>query len=225
MSWTSSNSIYLHALLLFLTALACFADVNKHRLVMSAKKRRDPSVLGPKWTQWITGNELWISLQPDWQISNPLVNSSGQSCQVLKSWYIGGGPQQVFQCCFADSLNQKLISICGADATTDPPTLLGRFIINHGEGSKNITFKMISHFFKLLHINYSLLKPPNVGGFPWHWFLWGPHSSLERERKTHRCLLTSSIKCEIGHFPKRCFHMQSCCFTIAFFMFSLLSPL
>ena len=100
---------------------------------------------------------------------------TGQSCQVLKSWYIGGGPQQVFQCCFADSLNQKLISICGAGATTDPQTLLGRFIINHGEGSKNITFKMISHFFKLLHINYSfaeinysLLKLPNVGGFPWH---------------------------------------------------------
>ena len=76
--------IYLHALRLFLTALACFADVNKHRLVMSAKKRSDPSVLGPKWTQWITGNELWISLQPNWQINNPLVNRSIMaSAQIL----------------------------------------------------------------------------------------------------------------------------------------------
>ena len=29
---------------------------------------------------------------------------------------------------------------------------------------------------------------------------WGPHSSLERERKTHRRLFTSSIKLEIRHF-------------------------
>ena len=29
---------------------------------------------------------------------------------------------------------------------------------------------------------------------------WGPHSSLERERKTHRRLFTSFIKLEIRHF-------------------------
>ena len=34
----------------------------------------------------------------------------GQSCRVLKSWYTGGCPKQGFRCCFADKLNQSLIS-------------------------------------------------------------------------------------------------------------------
>ena len=34
----------------------------------------------------------------------------GQSWRVLKSWYTGGGPEQGFRCCFADGLNQSLVS-------------------------------------------------------------------------------------------------------------------
>ena len=37
---------------------------------------------------------------------------TGQSWQVLKSWYTGGGPEQGFWHCFADRLNQKFISVC-----------------------------------------------------------------------------------------------------------------
>ena len=53
---------------------------------------------------------------------------------------------------------------------------------------------------------------------------WGPHSSLERERKSRGCLFTSSIKHEIRHFhvvvvqcrqrnvQKSVMHVQSCYF-------------
>ena len=54
---------------------------------------------------------------------------------------------------------------------------------------------------------------------------WGPHSSLERERKIRRRLFTSSIKHKIKHFhvlisraerewkyTKSVMHVQSCCF-------------
>jgi len=34
----------------------------------------------------------------------------GQSWHILKSWYTGGGPEQGFRCCFADRLNQSLLS-------------------------------------------------------------------------------------------------------------------
>ena len=35
---------------------------------------------------------------------------TGQSWRVLKSWYTGGDPQQGFQRCFADGLDQSLVS-------------------------------------------------------------------------------------------------------------------
>ena len=33
-----------------------------------------------------------------------------QQWRTLKSWYTGGGLKQGFQCCFADGLNQILVS-------------------------------------------------------------------------------------------------------------------
>ena len=39
---------------------------------------------------------------------------TGQSWRVLKSWFIGGGPEQGFRPSFADGHNNKLISVCGA---------------------------------------------------------------------------------------------------------------
>ena len=62
---------------------------------MSAKQRRYPCS-GP--------NEFRISLQAYWQI-NIFLCVTSQSWRVLKSWYLGGGPQ--FRRCFADGLNQK----------------------------------------------------------------------------------------------------------------------
>ena len=35
---------------------------------------------------------------------------SGQSWRVLKSWYTSWGPEQGFRRCFADGLNQSLVS-------------------------------------------------------------------------------------------------------------------
>ena len=39
---------------------------------------------------------------------------TGQSWHLLKSWYRNGGPEQGFQGCFADRLNQKFRSVWGA---------------------------------------------------------------------------------------------------------------
>ena len=36
--------------------------------------------------------------------------STGQSWCLLKSWYTDEGPEQEFQYCFADRLNQSLVS-------------------------------------------------------------------------------------------------------------------
>ena len=39
---------------------------------------------------------------------------TGQSRRVLKSWYTGGDPDQGFRRCYADGLNQRFSSVCGA---------------------------------------------------------------------------------------------------------------
>ena len=58
---------------------------------------------------------------------------------------------------------------------------------------------------------------------------WGPHSSLERERKFHRRLFTFSTKRKIRHFhvvvvlqqqrnvEKSVMHVQTCCFDVSLF--------
>ena len=62
-------------------------------------------------------NELWemCSEFPFNLIGNlTMAVLTGQSFCILKSQYTGEGPEQGFQCCFANGLNQKLISVCGA---------------------------------------------------------------------------------------------------------------
>ena len=39
-----------------------------------------------------------------------MASLTGQSLPVLKSWYTSAGPEQGFQCCFADGLNKSLVS-------------------------------------------------------------------------------------------------------------------
>ena len=46
---------------------------------------------------------------------------------------------------------------------------LGSFSIGDGDGTKNVTFKMNSCFFKLCHVYSNSLKMSNVGKFPWSW--------------------------------------------------------
>jgi len=42
------------------------------------------------------------------QIDNGIL--AGQSCHMLKSWYRSGDPEQGFLGCFADGLDQSLVS-------------------------------------------------------------------------------------------------------------------
>ena len=72
-------------------------------------------VLDPQPTQRITGSAFRISLQPDWLL--PVLRQTkqrsfltGQSWCVLKSGYTAGSPEQGFRRCFADGVNQSLIS-------------------------------------------------------------------------------------------------------------------
>ena len=48
---------------------------------------------------------------------------------------------------------------------------LGSFSIDDGDGTKNVTFKMNSCFFKLCCVYSNSLKMSNVGKFPWSWIL------------------------------------------------------
>ena len=72
---------------------------------------------------------------------------------------------------------------------------LGNFSINDGDDSENVTFELNSRFFELFRVYSNWGKMSNVGEIS-----WGLHSSLERERKIRRRLLTSSIKREVRHF-------------------------
>ena len=69
-------------------------------------------VLDPQRTQRITGSVFQISLQPDWRSrqtkQRPFL--TGQSWRILKSGYTAGSPEQGFRRCFADGVNQSLIS-------------------------------------------------------------------------------------------------------------------
>ena len=72
-------------------------------------------VLDPQRTQRITGSAFRISLQPDWLL--PVLRQTkqrsfltGQSWCVLKYGYTAGSPEQGIRRCYADGVNQSLIS-------------------------------------------------------------------------------------------------------------------
>ena len=69
-------------------------------------------VLDPQRTQQITGSAFRIPLQPDWRSRQKKQRTflTGQSWRVLKSGYTAGSPEQGFRRCFADGVNQSLIS-------------------------------------------------------------------------------------------------------------------
>ena len=72
---------------------------------MSAKQCRDLcSILGLQRIQRITGGAFRISFQSDWQIDNGFWNRPANPGTQL------GGAQQRFRSCFADGLNQSLVS-------------------------------------------------------------------------------------------------------------------
>ena len=64
--------------------------------------------LGPLWTQQITGSVFQISLQHDWQICYTFFNGPimARTQILVHRW----GPRTRFWHCFADGLNQSLVS-------------------------------------------------------------------------------------------------------------------
>ena len=69
-------------------------------------------VLDPQQTQRIIGSAFRIFLHLDWQSrqTKQRLFLAGQSWHVLKSGYTAGSPEQGFRRCFADRVNQSLIS-------------------------------------------------------------------------------------------------------------------
>ena len=59
---------------------------------------------------------------------------TSQSWRVLKSWYTGGSPENEFQRCFAEGLNQKLSSLYGAGYQKD--VTFGSLILYPGSRSE-----------------------------------------------------------------------------------------
>ena len=72
---------------------------------------------------------------------------------------------------------------------------LGNFRIVDGDYSENVTFELNSRFFELSCVYSKSVKMSNVGEIS-----WGPHSSLEREKKIRCRLFTSSINGKLGIF-------------------------
>ena len=76
----------------------CYLASVSNALGISANNR----VLGPQRIQRFTGNALRISFQSDWQINNGFFNRPNPGTQR--------GPEQRFRRCFANGLNQSLVS-------------------------------------------------------------------------------------------------------------------
>ena len=83
---------------------------------------------------------------------------------------------------------------------------------------------MNSRFLNNLSCLYQFAEKDKCSRSSMELISWGPHSSLERERKSRVCLFTSCIKRKIRHFHvvvvqsrqrnvrKRVMHVQSCYF-------------
>ena len=82
---------------------------------------------GPQRTQRITGNAFRVSYNLIGKLTMGILTS--QSWRVLKSWYTGGNPENEFQRCFAEGLNQKLSSLYGAGYQKD--VTFGSLILYH----------------------------------------------------------------------------------------------
>ena len=69
--------------------------------------------------------------------------------------------------------------------------IIGSFSIDDRGGKENVTLKM-----KIQNcgVYSNSLKMSNLGGISLEMISWGPHLSLERERKIRRCLFTSVHK-------------------------------
>ena len=99
------NKLYLKFL------LACVQTITKLWLVPSAKQRRDPCSRPPtdstNYRKCVSNSpSTWLAITTN--KTKPFL--TGQSWRVLKSVYTAGSPEQGFRRCFADGVNQSLIS-------------------------------------------------------------------------------------------------------------------
>ena len=91
--------------------VACVQTITKLWLVPSAKQRRDPCS-GPPTDS--TNYRKCVSISPSTWLAittnktKPFL--TGHSWRVRKSGYTAGSPEQGFRRCFADGVNQSLIS-------------------------------------------------------------------------------------------------------------------
>ena len=108
---------------------------------------------------------------------------------------------------------------------------IGRYSYDDGDGSENITLKIISHFFKLCRVYSSCWKYQMLVNFPVVDLL-GTALKFRRDRKICRDVFESYIKRPVRDFhvvvvqwrqrnvEESVMHVQSCCFAykpIAFF--------
>ena len=92
-------------------AVACVQTITKLWLVPSAKQRRDPCSGHPtdstNYRKCVSNSpSIWLAITTN--KTKPFL--TGQSWRVLKSGYTAGSPEQGFRRCFADGVNQSLIS-------------------------------------------------------------------------------------------------------------------
>ena len=75
-----------------------------------------------------------------------------------------------------------------------------RFSIDHGDGSENVTFKMIFAFLQTLSRLFRFAENVKCRQIFQEFISWGPYSNSEGERKIRRRLFTSPTKRAIRHF-------------------------
>ena len=95
----------------FCQRLACVQTITKLWLVPSAKQRRDPCSGPPTdstdYRKRVPNSpSTWLAITTN----KTKAFLTGQSWRVLKSGYTAGSPEQGFRRCFADGVNQSLIS-------------------------------------------------------------------------------------------------------------------
>ena len=96
---------------LFKLCIACVQTITKLWLVPSAKQRRVPCSGPPtdstNYRKCVSHSpSTWLAITTN--KTKPFL--TGQSWRVLKSGYTVGSPEQGFRRCFADGVNQSLIS-------------------------------------------------------------------------------------------------------------------
>ena len=139
--------------------VACVQTITKVWLVPSAKQRRDPCSGPPtdstNYRKCVSNSpSTWLAITTN--KTKPFL--TGQSWRVLKSGYTVGSPEQGFRRCFADGVNQSLISSARRLLFRDATTGFSAKWRLRKESRNSILIRVTSQIWLVLLIGWSKLS-------------------------------------------------------------------